>query len=112
MRRHVRLQVNNDQDLEFDGVLLGEYSTQNAAGTKDRWTEVRLWETRSKAWVVESVGCSSRGGDVNLRDARVIDTASASENEAELDVMAFLGWTIVAKAFAREMGWDVVRRVD
>lgn len=111
MERRIRLQVNNGQDIEFTGQLQGEYSTQNSAATKDRWTEIRLWETAAGAWIVESVGCSTRRGEAELRDALVMERADGGVPHDVRRVMDFLGWTTVAKAFAREMGWDVVRDI-
>ncbi|SDA14805.1 hypothetical protein [Sphingomonas sp. NFR15] len=119
-----RMQVNNAQDLRFDGQLIQEYSTQNRDGTKDRWTEIRLWETEGGSWIVEQVGCSKRAGESNLRDALVfeevrnefeesVSDAEAKDYQRELHekVMTFLGWTAVAKAFAKQAGWEVVRHV-
>lgn len=119
-----RMQVNNAQDLRFEGQLLQEYTTQNRDGTKDRWTEIRLWETVGGSWVVEQVGCSKRSGESNLRDALVIEEGRSNPAEfaneedqvafdamSRMEVMDFLGWTSVAKAFAKQAGWEVVRHV-
>ncbi len=109
----VRLHVNNAADVAFSGRLLGEYSTQNAGGTKDRWTELRLWETEAGAWIVESVGKSTAGREIDLRDVKTIprDPERTENRDDRVAVMEAFGWSIVAKAFARTMGWDVVRRV-
>jgi len=120
-----RLSVNNAPDVHFEGQLIAEYTTQNASGTKDRWSEIRLWETAAGTWIVENVGCSRRQGESDLRDVLVLDESieesapiGAHDSDEEMSqflrekVMAFLGWTTVAKAFAREAGWDVIRRVD
>lgn len=103
----VRLAVSHGPDLHFDGKLLGEYSTQNKAGSKDRWTELRLWETPAGNWIAESCGCSARQGEGVIREARVV-TESANRPHYAMEAW---GWTTAAKAFARELGWDVVRRV-
>lgn len=114
----VRMAVSHGPDLHFEGRVIGSYSTQNNAGTKDRWTELRLWETRGGAWIAESVGCSSRRGEGEIREAAVIDREEDWLRSQEADrrmiaeVMQHFQWTTAAKAFAREMGWDVIRRVE
>lgn len=133
-----RLRTNNAPDVHFNGRLLHEYTTQSADQAKTRWTELRLWETRGGAWVAENMACSRRPGEHDLRDVLVIERFGApirfqmpdlpehgasgfdqemrtilkDEAEAIQDVMAFFGWSVVAKAFAKQAGWDVVRRVD
>jgi hypothetical protein len=125
--KKVRLACSHGPDLHFEGQTIGEYSTQNVAGSKDRWTELRLWETPAGNWIAESVGCSKRHGEGEIRDAKVIDSmmdptevrnrqADGLVTDAVLarrnQVMDHFQWTTAAKAFARAMGWDVIRRVD
>jgi hypothetical protein len=113
MAEKFRLQVNNAPDVHFEGDVIHEYTTQNQAGTKDRWTVIRLYETARGAWIVESAGHSTRDREVVLRDVLVLDLGGAEtdDGKAEIRVMEFLGWTMVAKAFAKQAGWDVIRRV-
>lgn len=108
----MRLACAHGPDTHFEGVLIREYTTQNSAGTKDRWTELRLWETRGRQWIAESVGCSSRGGEREIRQVTVIGPGAKPNEPIQWKVMEAFGWTSAAKAFAREMGWDVVRRVE
>lgn len=142
--RPIRLACSHGPDLHFDGKLCGSYTTQNKAGTKQRWTELRLWETPGGNWIAESVGCSSRDGEGEIREARVIEMEVyhdvevvrtpprlgsggylEAENFAASDLgpkidedarmgaaMEAWGWTTAAKAFARELGWDMIRRVE
>lgn len=115
----IRLACTHSADLHFDGKLIGEYSTQNKAGSKTRWTELRLWETPAGNWIAESVGCSTRDGEGELREARVIQQPAqrsqgwgpgqAPPHEEAMDAW---GWSTAAKALARQLGWDVIRRVD
>ncbi|MEA3044596.1 MAG: hypothetical protein QOH47_2434 [Sphingomonadales bacterium] len=123
-----RLACSHGPDLWFDGKLIGQYSTQRKDGGKDRWTELRLWETPAGNWVAESVGCSTRENEGVIREARVIErpvsvrlvrpdrqgeTVRILTSPAEVDAaMDAWNWTTAAKAFARELGWDVVRRVE
>lgn len=115
-----RLQVNNAPDLKFEGRVVYEYSTQSKGESKPRWTELRVWETEGGAWIAESLGCSIRPGESDLRDVLVIEPHDTDIDAApELllsarinQVMAFFGWSTVAKAFARKAGWNVVREVD
>jgi hypothetical protein len=120
----VRLACAHGPDTHFDGKLIHEFSTQNRDATKDRWTELRLWETRGRSYIAESVGCSTRGNEREIREVTVIAPGHPAREVAgrlEIDpepgppptlVMEAFGWTTAAKAFAREMKWDVVRRVD
>lgn len=113
----IRLAVSHGPDLHFDGKLVGEYSTQRKDGTKDRWTELRLWETPAGNWVAEMVGCSTRENEGEIREARVIDTfphfyGDGTENQGWINAaMDLWRWTSAAKAFARELGWSVVQIV-
>ena len=113
-----RLSVNNGRDVHFKGAMLHEYSTQNRDATKDRWSEIRLWETADGSWVIEQLGCSNRNNEAHLRDVQVIETRTllatdqGNDEQRKLRVMDFLGWTTVAKAFARAAGWDVALHVD
>lgn len=119
----IKMAVSHGPDLRFDGKLIHQYTTQRADGGKDRWTELRLWETPAGNWVAESVGCSSRRGEGEIREARVIEVLVFRPEDADrfndcsiLDdrrvaVMDHFQWTSAAKAFAREMGWSVVREV-
>jgi hypothetical protein len=130
--QEVRLQCSHGPDLRFQGRIVHEFTTQRKDGGKDRWTELRLWETPAGNWIAENVGRSSRQGDFDIREAAVIDfnmllpgstreqaytdgewAATHGEKEPERipQVMDAFGWTTAAKAFAREMGWDVILRV-
>lgn len=106
----IRLACSHGPDLHFDGKLLGQYSTQRKDGGKDRWTELRLWETPAGNWIAESVGCSSRENEGEIKEAAVI-TPSSIDNRIE-QAMTIWRWTTAAKAFARELGWAVTKRVD
>lgn len=114
-----RLSVNNAPDLKFAGRVVYEYSTQSKDQSKPRWTELRLWETEGGAWIAESLGCSTRSGESDLRDVLVIEPADTDIDAAPAlllaarinQVMNFFGWSTVAKAFARKAGWNVVREV-
>ena len=126
----IRLACSHGPDLHFDGKLIGEYTTQRKDGGKDRWTELRLWETPAGNWIAESVGCSTRQGEGEIREARVIGvlvTVEASsydllplvpqppwspeDDPMKAEAMEAWGWTTAAKAFARELGWRVTRVV-
>lgn len=124
--QRVKLQQTHGPDVHFEGRLVHEFSTQRKDGGKDRWTELRLWETPAGNWVAESVGMSTRGGERELREAAVIEGGAAEERvrlrapidherhgreTARTQVMVAFGYTTAAKAFARKMGWDMVRQV-
>lgn len=98
-------------NLLFDGQIIGEITTQNRGGSKDRWQEVRLWETRGGAWIVENVGCSTREGEREFRSATVVE-ASDTEMEMRLAVMEWLEWSPPARELSRAMEWKFNRWVD
>lgn len=114
----IRLQVSHGPNLHFEGKLIHSYSTQNGAGSKERWTELRLWETPAGNWIAEMVGCSSRGNEGDIREARLIRDGRAARtigmgiDAVVQQVMEAFNWTTAAKAFAREMRWDVTVRVE
>lgn len=109
----IRMPVTNGPDLHFDGQVIGEYTTQNKAGTKDRWTELRLWETPTGNWIAEMVGCSSRDREGTLRTARAIYKPSTLDRTGQIrEVMQLFEWTPAAKAFAKQLGWDVIERIQ
>jgi hypothetical protein len=66
-----RLPRAGDVDLEFDGDLLADESTKgDSRGARhvdhSRWTEIRIYRLSSgDGWVTESVGKSSRKGEVD-----------------------------------------------
>lgn len=57
-----RLERISAVDLQFDGDLLAEASTEASGG--DRWQEVRIYRTSSDQWVVERAGHSRIPGEV------------------------------------------------
>lgn len=134
----IRMAVSHGPDLHFDGKVVGEYSTQRKDGGKSRWTELRLWETPAGNYIAEMVGCSTVGNEGEIRAARVLghqelegivaikqmdlsrpetwESDGADEPRPSLaqrrDAMDLWQWTTAAKAFARDLGWDVIRRVE
>lgn len=104
-----RISVTNGPDVRFKGRLLHEFSTQNRDGTKSRWTELRLWETEGGNWIAESVGKTDNQREVDLVDVAVIGGGDADGSRHR--VMEHFGWTTAAKAFARQAGWEMYRRV-
>lgn len=106
----VRLSVAHGQDIHFVGRVIAEYTTQNSGGTKNRWTELRVWQTEGGAWIAESVGASDAGREIDIVEATVID-ADTPEQDKRLAVMAAFNWTTAAKAMARLHKWDVRRVV-
>jgi hypothetical protein len=107
----VRLSVAHGPDVHFEGIEMYSYSTQRADGGKSRWTDLRLWETKGGAWVAEMVGRSTQRGEFDITEATVIE-AGTPLSESIQRVMTAWGWTSAAKAFARERGWDIIRRVE
>ena len=109
----VRMACSHGPDLHFEGRVLHQFTTQNRAGTKSRWTELRLWETQGGSLIAESVGMSAIEREGEIREAAVIEPTSPDFlPKAQINaVMDAFQWTTAAKAFAREMGWDVIRRV-
>lgn len=103
-----KIVANKGPTLQFDGKLLIEYST-DPKKQKVRWTELRLWETPSGAWIMESVGCSDDEAQVDIFDAEVF---RGEVGERPIAVMDWLGWSYPARAIAKKMGWNLIVRVD
>jgi hypothetical protein len=75
-----RVQRAGAVDLEFDGELIANESTRgDSRGARhvdpSRWTEIRIYRlTNGEGWVTESVGKSSRRGEVDRPRVAVCPT--------------------------------------
>lgn len=103
-----KIVANKGPTLQFDGNLLIEYST-DPKRQKVRWTEFRLWETPSGAWIMETVGCSDDEAQVDIFDAEVF---RGEVGERPIAVMDWLGWSYPARAIAKKLGWNLIVRID
>lgn len=121
-----KIACNRGPTYEFWGKLLGEHTT-NPKGDRTKWTEIRLWETPSGKWVVESAGCSDEPGHVDIADAVhirgpivLIDRQSLQDfaeqtpeiRSMEFQAMDFWGWSSPAKALAKKLGWNLKVQLD
>lgn len=127
----VSLVCANGPELRFEGRVLAEVTTQRANGSKTRWTELRLWQTRAGNFIAESVGCSDADNQRDLCDALVVEvlTEFAVKDEGgvavgverkgkmpltddqKLDIMRFFKWSGPARELASKMDWTFVREI-
>jgi hypothetical protein len=63
----------NDVPLEFEGELLAEVTSERQGST--RWTELKLYRSNTKKYVIETIGMSKVPGDDIRRNGRVADNA-------------------------------------
>ena len=96
-----RIAVKDGPDLAFDGYLLSAYTTNE---DRPRWSELQLWQTDEGNFVGARAWHSRNAGEGTFWTADVVDTVE--------DAMQLWGWDSVAKGFARQLRWDVVKYVD
>jgi hypothetical protein len=76
----ITLQRGNDRDMEFVGELVAEESSSsnNASGAYSgaagRWSELRIYRTKSGRLICEQVGRTQWQGEHDRHSARVCDT--------------------------------------
>lgn len=61
-----------EQPVHFTGQLIGEATTDD--GTRDRWSETKIYRTRAGAYIIHKVGNTRREGERLLHSAQVSDT--------------------------------------
>lgn len=118
-------------DVRFRGRLIAEADskeeTRQAGREKTRWTRLEVWELESGDWIAASIGCSDKPGEIDVGDYRRIARASGATIDLGDDLtvepydggvdamhrqaMEFFGWSWLAKALARNAGWDVVEQI-
>lgn len=125
----VELARKDKSDVRFTGRLLGEVDSdtegRDAGRTnRGRWTRLQLWELASGTWVAAAIGCSDKPNEIDLGDIVVVPTdvdsyegtpderLAADESERMRRVMAFFGWSWLAKKLADQLGWDVVEVIE
>lgn len=55
---HFRLRRHGQPDLEFDGDILADVSSKDDEPDKIRWTEIRIYRSKSGKYIAEVVGKS------------------------------------------------------
>lgn len=63
---------NREQEITFQGELLGEGSSESPS--KLRWYEVELWKTVDDRYVIHKIGVSEVDGEEDRHSAIVADT--------------------------------------
>lgn len=72
-----RFEVHDrERVIGFTGSLLGEGTSWEHG--KDRWTEVRIYQTEAGSFVVEVIGRSALAGEVDRCRAQVCETAQGA----------------------------------
>lgn len=96
----VELSVKDGPSVSFIGAEVSSYSMNP---DRSRWAELKLWETIECNYVAGRAWHSNIGGEATFWTAAQVQTVE--------DAMDLWGWDAVAKAFARKLKWDVVRRI-
>lgn len=120
-------------DVRFRGKLIADADsrddTRQERRQKDRWTRLEVWELESGDWVAASIGCSDKPGEIDVGEVQRIRLAEEemrpigedgkegapekrSPESMQRSAMSFFGWSWLAKALARNAGWDVVERIE
>ena len=72
---HFQIERTSDLPLEFDGELLADVTSRDPRLVQERWTEHRIYRTSTDVYVVETVGRSTKQGEIDRRTAVVCDRA-------------------------------------
>lgn len=96
----IKLNVKAGADIAFAGWEIADYSTN---ADRARWAELKLWLT------VDGNAIAGRGWHSNVAGETTFWTAAQVATVE--DAMNVWEWDTVAKAFARKLKFDVVRRV-
>lgn len=103
----VTIRRTRGKALRFHGRLLGEEVVGHR--DRDRWLELRLWETPAGAWIVERVSASDEPGERDFANALVLKGDTADRPYL---AMEWLDWINPAKSLARRMKWRFEEFVD
>jgi hypothetical protein len=102
------INLDNAQDLTFDGELLGSASSRRTTGPcSQRWTELHLYKTTGN-YICVTVGRTRHDNESDRYTAEVI---TARQPGPKYEVMQYFGFGILGKSLWSTLGWNAVREV-
>jgi len=113
----MKIQISEDQFLEFDGELLGSASSRS---DKPRWMDVNIYSTADGRYIVQKIGRSELPGERDYYSAHVVDDAPSLISALRSKKRGVVFMTIVAEEAVRaamekdpriEDAWHVVTLV-
>lgn len=90
-----KLICKNAPNVQFMGIELAQYQSSDA---KPRYEEVVLFGTEAGGYIAAHAWHSNVAGEESFWTVAEVTTIK--------EAMDVWGWTPVAKAFARRLGWD------
>ena len=95
----MRIQISEDQSLEFDGELLGSASSSS---DNPRWMDVNIYGAANGRYVVQKIGRTSLAGERDYYSAHVVDDAPSLITALRSKKRGVVFMTIVAEDAVRE----------
>jgi hypothetical protein len=103
------INLDNAQDLTFDGGLLGSASSRRTTGPcSQRWTELHLYKTKQN-YICVTVGRTRHDNEADRYTAEVI--LISDQRDSKYEVMKYFGFGILGKSLWHDLGWNAVREV-
>lgn len=94
----MRIQISEDQFLEFDGELLGSASSSS---DKPRWMDVNIYGAADGRYIVQKIGRTSLVGERDYYSAHVVDDAPSLITALRSKKRGVVFMTIVAEDAVR-----------
>lgn len=106
----INIKQTRGETIETTAMLLGE-TEFSMRGRVPRQARLEVWQTRGGALVaVSEFRPETEGGFDDVR-AVVVEPRDDAQ-EMRFEVMRFFEWDNRARSMARDMGWDLTRRVE
>ena len=94
----MKIQISEDQFLEFDGELLGSASS---CSDNPRWMDVNIYSTADGLYVVQKIGRTALPGERDYYSAHVVDDAPSLITALRSRKRGVVFMTIVAEDAVR-----------
>jgi len=106
----ITVKRNDEHDITFTGELLasvtssGDQARCNFSGTPGRWTELSLYQTKGGKLVCERIDRTCWEGEWTRYSGAVC--------ESDAEVIAFFGYSSLAKELYKDTGIDAAVEVE
>jgi hypothetical protein len=98
------LRADNRADVKFRGIKVASVRSCDYTDRKDRWTELHLYQTTGKTYIICTIGMTTVAGE---HVKSVIDLARSKS-----EVVSVLGHGWLAKYLYSAAGIDGVETID